>query len=281
MAAVAACPSTPDASQRGFRGSLLPASSSIRCPPASEGTPPTNASQHTPLAATPFTPIASQRGFRGRLLPTFSPIHRPPAGAGATTTHAHRHTTAAVPSTPCASQRGFRGPAACSSTIEPAHRFAQFDTPRATQPPLAFQRAPASRHRIRPDNSDVRGAASAPGSPPPSACHAGCFRSLHVERHTASRPRAPAAKPTPVEPRTPPDRFVRARLRCSSRASLPLTPQAGTPTATIGMRPATSLRTKTKSVNGLLRAVGRFGFSYASTPARVPTALKMLSQEQV
>ena len=41
---------------------------------------------------------------------------------------------------------------------------------------------------------------------------------------------------------TPPDRFVRARLRCSSRASLPLTPQAGTPTATIGMRPATSLR---------------------------------------
>ena len=29
----------------------------------------------------------------------------------------------------------------------------------------------------------------------------------------------------PVEPRTPPDRFVRARLRCSSRASLPLTPR--------------------------------------------------------
>jgi hypothetical protein len=46
----------------------------------------------------------------------------------------------------------------------------------------------------------------------------------------------------------PQDRCVRARLRCSSRASLPLTPQAGTPTATIGMRPATSLRTKAKSV---------------------------------
>ena len=43
-------------------------------------------------------------------------------------------------------------------------------------------------------------------------------------------------------------RFVRARLRCSSRASLPLTPQAGTPTATIGMRPATSLRTNAQSV---------------------------------
>ena len=70
----------------------------------------------------------------------------------------------------------------------------------------------------------------------------------HIERATASRPRTPAAKPTPVERPTPPDRYVRARLRCSSRASLPLTPQAGTPTATIGMRPATSLRTKAKSV---------------------------------
>ena len=63
-----------------------------------------------------------------------------------------------------------------------------------------------------------------------------------------ARPRTPAAKPTPPAIPTPPDRFVRARLRCSSRASLPLTPQAGTPTATIGMRPATSLRTKAKSV---------------------------------
>ena len=53
----------------------------------------------------------------------------------------------------------------------------------------------------------------------------------------------------------PSDRFVRARLR-----------------------PATSLRTKAKSVNGLLRAVGRRGFSYASSAARVPTALKKLSQ---
>jgi len=46
-----------------------------------------------------------------------------------------------------------------------------------------------------------------------------------------------------------PERFVRAQSRCSSRASLPLTPQAGTPTAIIGMRPATPLRTKTKLVD--------------------------------
>ena len=83
--------------------------------------------------------------------------------------------------------------------------------------------------------------------PAPPDCHAS-FRSSQFGCPTASRPRTRATKPTPVEPRTPPERFVRARLRCSSRASLPLTPQAGTPTATIGMRPATALRTKAKSV---------------------------------
>jgi hypothetical protein len=48
----------------------------------------------------------------------------------------------------------------------------------------------------------------------------------------------------------------------------------------VGRRPATPLRTKTKSVNGPLRALGRRGFSYASSAARVPTALKMLSQRK-
>ena len=96
----------------------------------------------------------------------------------------------------------------------------------------------------------IRTSADQPARQAPStpACHAGCFRSFHIERPTASRPRTRATKPTPAEPRTPPDRYIRARLRCSSRASLPLTPQAGTLTATIGMRPATSLRTKTKLV---------------------------------
>jgi hypothetical protein len=38
---------------------------------------------------------------------------------------------------------------------------------------------------------------------------------------------------------------------------------------------------KDKVRKRLLRALGRRGFSYASSAARVPTALKMLSQEQV
>ena len=87
-------------------------------------------------------------------------------------------------------------------------------------------------------------------------------RHARPHRLPTRRRRAPAF-PTPLQTRTSPDRFVRARLRCSSRASLPLTPQVGTPAATIGMRPATSLRTKAKSVKGLLRAVGSPGFSYA------------------
>ena len=108
---------------------------------------------------------------------------------------------------------------------------------------------PLARPRTRPHQFERPRRSQRARPPSTPACHAGCFRSFHIERPTASRPRTPAAKPTPAEPRTPPDRFVRARLRCSSRASLPLTPQAGTPTATIGMRPATSLRTKTKLVN--------------------------------
>ena len=51
------------------------------------------------------------------------------------------------------------------------------------------------------------------------------LRSSQFERAPASRHRMRATKPMPSAIRTPPDRFVRARLRCSSRASLPLTPR--------------------------------------------------------
>ena len=37
-----------------------------------------------------------------------------------------------------------------------------------------------------------------------NACHAGCFRSVHIERPTASRPRTRTTKPAPAEPPTPP-----------------------------------------------------------------------------
>ena len=155
---------------------------------------------------------------------------------------APRRTTAAGPATTLCFATGGGGACGSRSGIQPAPRWRDHDTPSHFQPALAFDHASASRRRTRLHNSDVRGAASAPGPPSTPACHAGCFRSFHIERATASRPRMRAAKPTPVEPRTLPDRYVRARSRCSSRASLPLTPQAGTPTATIGMRPATSLR---------------------------------------
>ena len=128
---------------------------------------------------------------------------------------------------------------------------------------------PASRsrhhHRSRP----------APPSPFSSqrAVEGPAAHAWKLDQHPASRPRTPAAKPTPPAIRAPPELSVRARSRCSSRASLPLTPQADTPTATIGMRPATTLRTKTKLDSRLLRAVGSPRFSYASSAARVPATL--------
>ena len=43
-------------------------------------------------------------------------------------------------------------------------------------------------------------------------------------------------------------------------------------------RVATSLRKRQSQLKRPLRAIGSRGFSYASSAARVPTALKMLSQ---
>ena len=66
---------------------------------------------------------------------------------------------------------------------------------------------PRTRSRFAPSNTPCQFArprssqrARLPSTP---ACHAVCFRSRHVERPTASRPRTPAAKPTPVEPQRP------------------------------------------------------------------------------
>ncbi len=100
---------------------------------------------------------------------------------------------------PVLSQRGLAGPAAHVQ---------------------AFNQHPAGATSTRPHNSNVREQSARQAD----ACHAACFASQFV-RPTASRPRTRASNPTPVEPRTSPERFVRARLRCSSRASLPLTPR--------------------------------------------------------
>ena len=110
-----------------------------------------------------------------------------------------------------------------------------------------FNHHPAGATWNTPPQFDVRGAASAPGPLQP--------RPVTLAASARSTSNAPPLRATNAQPRNqrqqnherPRSRCVRARLRCSSRASLPLTPQAGTPTATIGMRPATPLRTKAKS----------------------------------
>ena len=111
------------------------------------------------------------------------------------------------------------------------------------------QRAPASRRRYALTKSNVRAqpARQRPAQPPPVTLAASLVpvRTPHrfaiIER--------PPRNQRPQQFQRPRSRCVRARLRCSSRASLPFSPQAGTPTAIIGMRPATSLRTKTKLVD--------------------------------
>ena len=88
------------------------------------------------------------------------------------------------------------------------------------------------------------------------------LRSSVLQRPTASRPRMPAPKPTPVEPRTPPEPLRSGAFTMQQSRQPPLNPQAGTPAATIRMRPATSLRTKTKSVD--------------TTPSGCPTSRVLL-----
>ena len=107
-----------------------------------------------------------------------------------------------APPPPYASQRVVAGPAAHDQGFNQHPAGATSTRPHnsnhpwpSTAPPLrAVEHASPSR------TSAAQPARQAPSTP---ACHAGCFRSLHVERPTASRPRTPAAKPTPVEPRTP------------------------------------------------------------------------------
>ncbi len=189
----------------------------------------------------------------------------PPMAEWTTTTTtpptAPRRTTAAGPATTLCFATGGGGACGSRSGIQPPHRWRDLE------------------HATTIRTSAAQPARQAPLNP-------GLSRWLlplvpHRTRHRFATTNASSETNAHQNHQRPRSRFVRARLRCSSRASLPLTPQAGTPTATIGMRPATSLRTKAKSVNRLLRAVGRRGFSYASSAARVPTALKMLSQEKV
>ena len=162
------------------------------------GAPPASRSRnHDRSQPAPPPPMLSQRGFRGRPLPTSIPI----PGALVTTSNAPRRTTAAAPSTPLCFATGSGGGSGSRSATRPALRCRDLE------------------HAITILTTATQPARQA------NACHAGCFRSFHIERPTASRPRTRVTKPTPAARRAPPDRYVRARLRCSSRASLPLTPR--------------------------------------------------------
>jgi hypothetical protein len=160
----------------------------------------------------------------------------------ATTSNTPRRTAAAGPATPLCFATGGGGARGSSLGIQQAHRWRDLEY--AITIPTSIGVRP--RSRFAPSNTSCR------FERPRRSQRARLPSTLSLSRWllplaphrtpTASRRRMPTSKPTPAEPRTLPDRCVRARLRCSSRASLPLTPQAGTPTATIGMRPATSLR---------------------------------------
>ena len=138
-----------------------------------------------------------------------------------TTSKAPRRTTAAASSTPLCFATGSGGGSGSRSRTNHQPAGATSIRPRncnkhwrSTAPPLR-----AVEHA-----QPIRTSAAQPARQA-NACHAGCFRSSQFERATASRPRTRATNPTPSAMPTPPDRYVRARLRCSSRASLPLTPR--------------------------------------------------------
>ena len=184
----------------------------------------------------------SWRPFRGRPLPTSIPI----PGALATTPNAPRRTTAAAPSTPLCFATGSGGGSGSRSAIRLATRWRDLE------------------HAATIATSAAQPARQA------NACHAGCFRSSQFERPTASRPRMPATKPTPVEPRTPPEPLRSGAFTMQQSRQPPLNPAAGTPAATIGMRPATSLR---KRQSQLMDSFGLSGVvGYPTRPA-LPASL--------
>ena len=102
-----------------------------------------------------------------------------------------------------------------STCVRPRFRFAPSNTPCRLERPRRSRRA-----RLTPVT--LAASARSTSNAPPLRDHE------HQPRNQRQQNDA-----------RPQSRFVRAQSRCSSRASLPLTPQAGTPAATIGMRPAT------------------------------------------
>jgi hypothetical protein len=105
------------------------------------------------------------------------------------------------PPLPCASQRGVEEAAAHDQQLDQYHAGATSMRHRDSNQHWRSTALPlrAVQHALPIPTSAAQPARQA------NACHAGCFRSFHIERATASRPRRPAAKPTPAEPPTPPE----------------------------------------------------------------------------
>jgi hypothetical protein len=172
---------------------------------------------------------------------------------------------AATPFTPIASQRGFRGPATRTSTIRPALRWRDHERASRNQHPATSNALPlrAVEYALAIRTFATQPARQAPLHPQPVtlAASARCTSNVPPLRDH-ERPRTAS--------------FGRGYDAVVAPASL--NPAGWHAYCNNWNAPCHFAPKKTKLVNGLLRAVGRRGFSYAPSAARVPTALKMLSQ---
>ena len=146
---------------------------------------PTNPRPHRSGRSHPLHPHCFAKGVPGEAAPYVLPNSTPCPLTRAQPRRTHtRARPPQSPSPPLLRNGGSGDLRLASVNLQPAHRFAQLDTPPATQPSLALQRAPASRprtripqppsrhverapasrRRTRLANSDVRGVASVKGS---------------------------------------------------------------------------------------------------------------------
>jgi len=155
----------------------------------------------------------------------------------------------------------------------PPPRWRDLDTPSRFQPTPAFDRAPASRRRTRLANSDVRGAASAPGPPQP--------RPVTLAASARATSNAPPLRVNGCAPRNQgPQQFQRPQIATFGRShDAVVAPASLSPNRLARLlQPlecALPLRSgqRQSQLKRLLRAVGRLGFSYASSAARGPATL--------
>jgi hypothetical protein len=104
------------------------------------------------------------------------------------------------PPLPCASQRGVEEAAAHDQQLDQHHAAATSIRHRDSN---QHWRSSALPLRAVEQALPIPTSAAQPARQA-NACHAGCFRSFHIERPTASRPPTRVSKRTPAERRAPP-----------------------------------------------------------------------------